>query len=68
MQLEKGETGGFEAMFRHGYGAPPQALDVKTKDESQGNTVRYVCVFSDGSPVGGALAPSAAELPEDLAE
>lgn len=47
MQLAKGETSGFEAIFRHGYGAPPQALDVKST-LSEGN-VQFVCHFADGS-------------------
>jgi hypothetical protein len=47
MQLERGDTGGFEAMFRHGYGAPPQALDVKST--LKGEDVTFVCHFSDGS-------------------
>lgn len=48
-QLEEGDTSGFEALFRHGYGAPPQALDVKTSLNIQEST--FVCHFADGVPV-----------------
>lgn len=47
MQLAEGNTSGFEAIFRHGYGAPPQALDVKST--LKGEDVTFVCHFSDGS-------------------
>jgi hypothetical protein len=56
MQLEKGETGGFEAMFRHGYGAPPQALDIST-----GNSE---LVFRVVSPAGELDPPGAPPVPE----
>jgi hypothetical protein len=59
-QLEKGETSGFEAMFRNGYGAPPQALDVRTNLNSK-ETV-FICHFADGTPVftGAEVVPEEA--------
>jgi hypothetical protein len=62
MQLEKGETGGFEAMFRHGYGAPPQALDVSST-LTTGNVI-FVCEYSDGS----LASSSAAAVPDGTPE
>jgi hypothetical protein len=62
MQLERGDTGGFEAMFRHGYGAPPQALDVNSTINT--GDVIFICEYSDGS-VASTSAPS---VPDGIAE
>lgn len=48
----------------HGYGRPPQALDVRTSEVAPGEQVIYRAAFDDGQPVFTA----AETVPEEPAE
>ena len=37
--------------FEHGYGRPPQALDVRTSEVAPGEQIIYRAAFEDGAPV-----------------
>ena len=63
--ITKGELGPIFHAFEHGYGRPPQALDIKLGNaDAEG----FRCVFDDGTPIGHGLPATALPLPAGVAE
>lgn len=65
-QLREGVTTGFEAIFRHGYGAPPANSTLDVRLGSGDGPVEFRCVFDDGSgfdPSTSPVAPVPGEIP-----
>jgi hypothetical protein len=60
VQLSEGNPEAFLRAFEHGYGRPPQALDVRTAEVTPGQQRIYRAAFDDGD----AIAPEAVPLPE----
>lgn len=59
-QLRKGDTSGYETLFRHGYGAPPTNGSLSVALGSGDGPVEFRCVFDDGSDLDASSAASAA--------
>lgn len=52
-------------LAEHGYGRPPQALDVRLGNADVGG---FRCTFDDGTPIGYGLPATALPLPAGIVE
>lgn len=51
--LERGEVDAFMKCFEHGYGRPPQALDVKTTVDIPAGVLPVTIIPADSIAIGG---------------
>ena len=65
-QLANGNPDAFLRAFEHGYGRPPQALDVRSADVTPGEQVIYAATFGDGESVPGTNGSTHTPAPDAL--